>query len=691
MIIEFGFLSLIAAFALGFFQAIWPIFIFVGQQITKILSPFFKPTQSAKKNNRSNIKVLNGNSQSIAMAVPLTYLIFGLILIAYLVLTYAYVTSDFSVLNVVQNSHSEKPMLYKISGVWGNHEGSMLLWVLILSFFSSMVASFGKQLPQRLKTLILTSQNAIAFLFLSFIIFTSNPFIRAIPAPLQGKDLNPILQDIGLAIHPPLLYLGYVGFSVCFSFAVGALIDGRVDATWARWVRPWALLSWIFLTGGIMVGSYWAYYELGWGGYWFWDPVENASLMPWLAGTALLHSAIVLEKRGALKIWTLFLAILTFSLSLMGTFLVRSGILSSVHSFAIDPARGFAILLILCLVIGISLVLFAWRAPYLKTGGLFRPISREGLLVFNNLFLTTAAATVFIGTLYPLLLETITGQKISVGPPFFNLTFIPLMVPLLFMMPFGPMMAWKRGDILAVAERLWFAFLLAFIAIAIILMKTSMREVLAGLGIGLACFVFFGGLVDLAFKSGGFRTPILTRFKRLTHLPRSIFGIGFAHMGLGVTLFGIVCVATFGQETILTMQPSDMTQIAGKTIKLAAMRNDNGPNYSETQFDFELLSDSGAPQNIVTAAKRFYPVQKIPTTEAGIHSRWFSQLYIAPGDVSEQGLILHIWWKPFVICIWFGAMMMMFGGILSLSDRRLRIGAPMTADKRRHTNKIKEL
>lgn len=652
MSVEIGSFALCAALAVAMFSAIMPA-----------------------------IGVFRSDNRLIAAATPLAHLIFVLVLISFASLIHAYIVSDFSVLNVVQNSHSEKPLLYKITGVWGNHEGSMLLWVFIITFFSSLIALFGSNLPANLKALILSTQAWITSAFLLFILFTSNPFIRVSPPALQGRDLNPILQDIGLAIHPPLLYLGYVGFSVCFSFAIAALIDGRVDAAWARWVRPWTLVSWIFLTGGIMVGSYWAYYEMGWGGYWFWDPVENASLMPWLAGTALLHSAIVLEKRGALKIWTLFLAILTFSLSLMGTFLVRSGILTSVHSFAVDPARGRAILAILFFFIGAALVLFALRASSLKTGGLFRPISREGLLVFNNLFLTTATATVLIGTLYPLLLETLTGQKISVGAPFFNLTFAPLMVPLLLMVPFGPLMAWKRGDILAVAERLWGAFGLALVAIFIVLYQTSLRSILASLGIGLAAFVFFGGLYDLWFKSGNNNTGFWVRLRRLRGLPRANYGTAFAHIGLGVTLFGIVAVATFGQESILTMQAGQKTTIAGKELLLEGARNVNGSNYSETQFAFS-VKGKGKDLGTLTAAKRFYPSQNMPTTESGIKSYGLSQLYVAPGDVNGKGLVLHIWWKPEVICIWLGAFFMMIGGLFSLSDRKLRMGAPKPARTR---------
>ncbi|MBH9974094.1 MULTISPECIES: heme lyase CcmF/NrfE family subunit [Bartonella] len=652
MSVEIGSLALCAALAVAIFGTIIPV-----------------------------VGVYRSDRRLVDAASPIAHLVFVLVLIAFATLIHAYVVSDFSVLNVVQNSHSEKPLLYKITGVWGNHEGSMLLWVFIITFFSSLIALFGGNLPERLKALILSTQASITTAFLLFILFTSNPFIRVNPPALQGRDLNPILQDIGLAIHPPLLYLGYVGFSVCFSFAIAALIDGRVDAAWARWVRPWTLVSWVFLTGGIMVGSYWAYYEMGWGGYWFWDPVENASLMPWLAGTALLHSAIVLEKRGALKIWTLFLAILTFSLSLMGTFLVRSGILTSVHSFAVDPARGRAILAILFFFIGAALVLFALRASSLKTGGLFRPISREGLLVFNNLFLTTATATVLIGTLYPLLLETLTGQKISVGAPFFNLTFGPLMVPLLLMVPFGPLMAWKRGDMLAVAERLSGAFVLAIIATLIVFYQTSLRSILASLGIGLAAFVFLGGLYDLWFKSGTKSTGFFVRLRRFGKLPRSNYGTALAHIGLGITLFGIVAVATFGQENILRIEAGQSANIAGKHVLLEGARNVNGSNYSETQFRFS-VSEAGKDMGNVTAAKRFYPSQNMPTTESGIKNYGLSQLYIAPGDVNNNGLVVHIWWKPEVICIWLGAVFMMIGGVFSLTDRRLRVGAPKRANTR---------
>src|SRR6187397_96773 len=464
----------------------------------------------------------DGSLMRLASSTALAQFVF--VALSFLALTACYVTSDFSVATIYENSHSMMPLVYKFTSVWGNHEGSMLLWVLILSLFGALVALFGNNLPAALKAHVLAVQSWIACAFYLFILLTSNPFLRLAPAPFEGRDLNPILQDIGLAIHPPLLYLGYVGFSIAFSFAVAALLEGRIDAAWARWVRPWTLAAWMCLTVGIAMGSYWAYYELGWGGFWFWDPVENASLMPWLAGTALLHSAVVMEKRNALKIWTILLAILAFSLSLVGTFLVRSGVLTSVHTFANDPARGVFILAILVIFIGGGLALFAWRAPLLKQGGLFAPISREGALILNNLFLTTACLTVFVGTLYPLALEALTGDKISVGPPFFNLTFAPLFIPLLLVMPFGPLMAWKRGDIFGAAQRLIGAAAFALAVIAATFALTSGGPVLAPFGIGLAAFVMAGVVTDFIERTGLIRLPLATALMRARGLPRSAFG-----------------------------------------------------------------------------------------------------------------------------------------------------------------------
>ncbi len=598
---------------------------------------------------------------------------------SFALLTALHVTSDFSVVNVFENSHSAKPLIYKITGVWGNHEGSMLLWVAILALFGALVAGFGNNLPVSLRAHVLAVQAWVAAAFYLFILLTSNPFARIAQPPIEGRDLNPILQDIGLAVHPPMLYLGYVGFSISFSFAVAALLEGRIDAAWARWVRPWTLVAWIFLTLGIAMGSYWAYYELGWGGWWFWDPVENASLMPWLAGTALLHSALVMEKRNALKVWTILLSILTFSLSLLGTFLVRSGVLTSVHAFATDPTRGVFILLILCVFVGGSLALFALRAPQLKQGGLFAPISREGALVLNNLFLTTACATVFIGTLYPLGLEVLTGEKISVGAPFFNLTFGPLFVPLLLAVPFGPLLAWKRGDLLAASQRLTAAGIVALVAMTVMWAWMHGGPVLAPLAIGLAAFVIAGALSDIAERTGLFRIPLSVSLRRARGLPRSAWGTAFAHAGLGVALIGVVCETTWNSEYIATMKPDQVARVAGYELKLEGLKQRQGPNYQETLAKFAVSLD-GRALPAMMPSKRAFTTRGMSTTEAALLTRGASQLYISLGDPSaDGGIAVRIYHKPLVLLIWWGPVLMAFGGMLSLSDRRLRVGAPKPA------------
>jgi cytochrome c-type biogenesis protein CcmF len=613
----------------------------------------------------------------IARSTALAQLLF--VAASFMLLIALHVVSDFSVANVFENSHSLKPLIYKITGVWGNHEGSMLLWVSILALFGALVAAFGGNLPLSLRAHVLAVQGWVAAAFYLFILVTSNPFARIVQPPIEGRDLNPVLQDIGLAVHPPMLYLGYVGFSISFSFAVAALLEGRIDAAWARWVRPWTLVAWIFLTLGIAMGSYWAYYELGWGGWWFWDPVENASLMPWIAGTALLHSALVMEKRNALKVWTILLAILTFSLSLLGTFLVRSGVLTSVHAFATDPARGVFILLILCIFIGGSLALYALRAPQLKQGGLFAPISREGALVLNNLFLTTACATVFVGTLYPLALEVLTGDKISVGAPFFNLTFGPLFVPLLIAVPFGPLLAWKRGDLLGAAQRLTAAGIVALLAIALLWAWLRGGAVLAPLAIGLAVFVIAGALTDLAERTGLFRIPLVRSLSRARGLPRAAWGSAFAHAGLGVALIGIVCETTWNSEYIATMKPGDVARVAGYELKLDGLTPRQGPNYREVVSQFSVSLD-GAPLSAMTPSKRSFTTRAMSTTEAALLTRGASQLYVSLGDATaDGGIAVRIYHKPLVLLIWWGPVLMAFGGMLSLSDRRLRVGAPKPA------------
>ncbi|WP_454814907.1 heme lyase CcmF/NrfE family subunit [Labrys neptuniae] len=601
------------------------------------------------------------------------------IAMAFGVLTYAYVSSDFSLTNVFENSHSAKPLIYKISGVWGNHEGSMLLWVLILAFFGGLVAAFGRNLPPTMKATVLAVQAWISAAFLLFILLTSNPFTRLTPAPMQGQDLNPILQDVGLAIHPPLLYLGYVGFSIAFAFAAAALIEGRIDAAWARWVRPWILLAWIFLTLGIAMGSYWAYYELGWGGWWFWDPVENASLMPWLAGTALLHSALVMEKRNALKVWTILLAILTFSLSLLGTFLVRSGVLTSVHAFATDPKRGVFMLAILVLFIGGGLSLFAWRASALKQGGIFAPISREGALILNNLLLTVSCFAVFIGTLYPLALEALTGGKVSVGPPFFDLTFGPLMLAVLMVMPFGPLLAWKRGDLAGAMQRLGAAIGLAILAALVTLWLKQGGPVLAPLGAGLAFFIMAGAVVEIAGRIKLFREPLGSSLRRGAGLPRSAFGTAFAHFGVGVTLMGIVAASAWQSETIVAMKPGDTASFGRFQATYVGSVPKRGSNYTATEARFVIRRD-GVEVGQIASSKRFYPARQMPVTETGISTHGFDQIYIGLGDTMPDGAIAaRLYDKPLITLIWLGCLIMAFGGLLSLSDRRLRVGAPKPA------------
>ena len=652
MIPELGHFALVLALGLGVIQSIVPV---IGVQRR------------------------DGSLMRLAISTALAQFVF--VALSFLALTICYVTSDFSVATVYENSHSTMPLVYKFTSAWGNHEGSMLLWVLILSLFGALVALFGSNLPASLKSHVLAVQSWIACAFYLFILLTSNPFMRLVPAPFEGRDLNPILQDIGLAIHPPLLYLGYVGFSIAFSFAIAALLEGRIDAAWARWVRPWTLAAWMCLTVGIAMGSYWAYYELGWGGFWFWDPVENASLMPWLAGTALLHSAVVMEKRNALKIWTILLAILAFSLSLVGTFLVRSGVLTSVHTFASDPARGVFILAILVIFIGGGLSLFAWRAPLLKQGGLFAPISREGALVLNNLFLTTACLTVFVGTLYPLALEAVTGTKISVGAPFFNLTFGPLFVPLLFAMPFGPLLAWKRGDVLGVAQRLMAAFAVGLVTIAIVVATASEVSILAPFGIGLALFVMAGAVTDVVERVGLFRVPLSVVRQRAAGLPRSVWGTAFAHFGIAVTLLGVVTVGTWASERIVGLKPSQTVSLSGFDLTFDGLVQRSGPNYRELIGKFTVRR-GGLPIATMEPAKRSFESRATTTTEAALLTRGFSQVYLSLGDVNDDGSVaVRLYYKPLVLLIWIGAIVMMLGGTLSLSDRRLRIGAPRPAAK----------
>ena len=617
-----------------------------------------------------------GHAGWMAVAGPAALAQLGLIGLAFAALMHAYIVSDFSVLNVAQNSHSTKPLLYKISGVWGNHEGSMLLWVTILALFGAAVAAFGRSLPPALKARVLAVQAMTGVGFLLFILATSDPFLRLDPAPLNGNDLNPMLQDPGLAFHPPFLYLGYVGFSMAFSFAIAALIEGRVDPAWARWVRPWTLAAWSALTAGIALGCWWAYYTLGWGGWWFWDPVENASLMPWLAGTALLHSSIVVERRDALKSWTILLAILTFSLSLMGTFLVRSGILSSVHAFAVDPARGVFILGLLTVAIGGSLLLYGLRAPSLKAGGLFAPVSREGALVINNLLLASATATVLIGTLYPLFLDVLQAGKVSVGPPFFNATFLPLMIPMVAAMVVGPLLPWKRADLAGALGRLGVAAGIAALAVVIAYWQRGGQSALALIGIGLAAWAVVGALAEWTGRIGLFRLPPAESLANLRALPGAAWGMTLAHAGIGFAIAGMVGTSAWVDERILMARPGDTIPLAGYALTFDGVAPAAGPNYSAKRGHFTVSRD-GRVLGVLEPEQRHYSVTGMEITHAAIRTSASDDLYLALGDEDGKGAwTLRLYHHPLVPLLWFGGLLMVAGGLVSLGDRRLRIGAP---------------
>jgi cytochrome c-type biogenesis protein CcmF len=613
---------------------------------------------------------------------------FAFIALAFGALVWASVVSDFSILTVVQNSHTLKPLIYKIAGAWGNHEGSMVLWVFILALFGACVATFGGRLPASLKARVLAVQGLIGVAFLAFILFTSNPFLRIFPPPLEGEGLNPLLQDPGLAFHPPFLYLGYVGFSVVYAFAVAAMLEGRVDPAWARWVRPWTLAAWSALTLGIALGSWWAYYELGWGGFWFWDPVENASIMPWLAGTALLHSAIVVEKRDSLKSWTVLLAVLTFTLSLMGTFLVRSGVLTSVHAFANDPARGVFVLGILALATGGALALYAARASAFERVGAFAPISREGALVLNNLLLTAACATVVMGTLYPLLLDTITGEKISVGPPYFNATVLPIMMPIAIAAAVAPLMGWKRSDLPAALRRLWAAGAVAvLLAIAVFALHGGPWAAVMGLAVG--TWLVGGALTEIAERVWLFRLPIGDSLRRLSGLPRATFGMALAHGGLGIVIIGISCAQGWREEKILVMAPGEQTTIAGRTIAFLDVTTIQGPNWRADHARMEARDTNGRVIAELTPERRWYPVENQATTEAAIHTNGLGDIYAVIGEPEGQAnrrpgeavdktarWVVRLYVNPLQPWVWLGALIMALGGVLSLTDRRHRLGAP---------------
>ena len=604
-----------------------------------------------------------------------------LIIVAFAALMMCFGRADFSVELVAEHASLSQPFAYRLAATWGNHEGSMLLWVLILAIFGAGIGRFGDNLRPSLQARVLSVQAMISVAFLAFSLFTSNPFARLDPAPLDGAELNPLLQDPGLVFHPPLLYLGYVGFSVTFSFAVAALLEGRADAAWARWMRPWVLAAWIPLTCGIALGSFWAYYELGWGGWWFWDPVENASLMPWLLGTALLHSAIVTEKRQALAGWTILLAILAFSLSLIGTFLVRSGILTSVHAFAVDPERGVFILAMIIGSTGTALALFAWRAPLLKSGALFSGVSREAGLTLNNLFLMAVTAVVFLGTFYPVIMEAVSTDKISVGPPYYNLVFVPLTIPLLLLVTAGPLLAWKRDSLASVGRRLRWPALAVVLVFAGLALAFGLGKVAAAFGVALGGWLILGGLMVLAKRWQG-AAGFCWRLVRTT--PPAVIGMALAHAGLGVTTIGVTAMSSFAESKILVMREGETTKLGGLEVTLKRVGEVTGANYQAIEAQFGVRRGSHITD--LASERRFYPVSRNQTTEAGIGTGLLGNSYIAIGDQQNgpggPGIVVRIYDHPFVGWIWFGALMMAMGGAASLSDRRFRIGAPTRATPR---------
>lgn len=648
MIAELGHFALILAFTVGIFQMIVPM-----------------------------VGAARGWHGWMESARPAALVQAVLIAVSFGALTVAFVTSDFSVRLVYENSHTAKPLIYKISGVWGNHEGSMLLWVLILALFGAAAALFGGNLPPSLRARVLGVQASVTVAFYAFIIFTSNPFWRMGNPPFDGRDLNPLLQDPGLAFHPPFLYLGYVGLSMAFSFAVAALIEGRVDAAWARWVRPWTLAAWVFLTIGIALGSWWAYYELGWGGFWFWDPVENASFMPWLLAAALLHSAIVVEKREALKSWTILLAIMAFGFSLIGTFIVRSGLITSVHSFANDPERGIFILAILVLFTGGALTLYALRASAMTAKGVFAPLSREGALVLNNVLLAVSAFVVFVGTIWPLLAEMVWGRVLSVGPPFFNQAFTPFMIVLAIALPLGSLMPWKRAGLARSLRPLRGPAVLTAAVMLLVFAVSTGHSALAVIGAGLGAWLIFGALADLWLRTGS------SGAGRLLRLPRADWGKAVAHAGLGVTFLAVALIQAWQVEDVRVAQIDQPFRVGAYDLVLRDVDRADGPNYLAQRAVIEASRD-GRPVAMLHPEKRVYPVQGMPTTEAAIDYGLWRDLYVVLGDEQPGGgWAVRTYIKPFANWIWGGAMLMALGGLISLTDRRYRVAAGAAKTVRR--------
>jgi len=640
MIPEIGHFALILALSLALLQGVLPL---IGAQ--------------------------KGVTGWIALARPAALGQFLFVAIAFGCLAQAFVVSDFSVLYVASNSNTHLPLVYKVAAVWGGHEGSLLLWALMLAGWTAAVALFSRSLPEEMVARTIAVMGLISVGFLLFMLLTSNPFDRLLPVPVEGRDLNPLLQDPGLAIHPPMLYMGYVGFAVAFGFAISALIGGNLDAAWARWSRPWTTVAWVFLTIGITLGSWWAYYELGWGGWWFWDPVENASFMPWLVGTALIHSLAVTEKRGVFKSWTVLLAIFAFSLSLLGTFLVRSGVLTSVHAFASDPERGVFILVFLCVVVGASLLLYAWRAPSVRGGSDFELFSRETALLMNNVLLVVVCATVLLGTLYPLFLDALNLGKISVGPPYFDNVFVPLMIPVVFLMAMGPMVRWKQADPAELARRLWGALLLAAgIGVATpYLFGLEVRPMVV-VGLGLAAWVTLATLQDLYLRARR-KGSLLSG---LRGVPASHYGMVLAHIGIAVVVVGITVSKAYSVEKDVRMGPGDTVEVGEYTFLFEGVNNVEGPNYTASEGQV-LVTRGERRVTVLDPQKRNYR-SGMPMTEAAIDSNLFRDLYVALGEPIEGGAwAVRVYHKPFIMWLWLGGALMALGGFVAISDRRYRL------------------
>jgi len=602
-----------------------------------------------------------GRREWMVLARPSAQAHFLLMLLSFAALAYSFIAKDFSVLYVAEHSNSQLPLIYRFGATWGGHEGSLLLWVFLLSTWSVAVAQFSRTLDERMVARVIGVLGLVSLGLILFILFTSNPFTRLLPGAPDGQDLNPMLQDPGLVFHPPMLYMGYVGFSVAFAFAIAALLAGRLDAAWARWSRPWTTLAWIFLTLGIALGSWWAYYTLGWGGWWFWDPVENASFMPWLVGTALLHSLIVTDKRGSFKNWTVLLAISAFSLSLLGTFLVRSGVLTSVHAFATDPRRGVFILILLALVVGSSLALFAWRAPKVTMGGSFGMFSRESLLLYGNVLLIVAASSVLLGTLYPLLVDALNLGKISVGPPYFNTIFVPIMAPAVVLLALVPLARWKSAEWQPIVQRLWPALLAGVIAAVIIPLWIGHWTWLIALGVFLAVWVAGSTVLQLGRRLQSGNPPV------------AFWAMQVAHLGIAVFVFGVTMVGGYQEEKDVRMAPGDTTLVGGYQFKLNGVDQVQGPNYQAFRGQFE-VSKNGQVSRILNPEKRTYASSSMPMTNAAIDAGFSRDVYVSLGEPLEgQAWAVRVYYKPFVDWIWGGCLFMALGGILAMFDRRYRL------------------